>query len=138
MAVIDMGREPSRRELNLFGVMLLVVAGVIGVVVYWRFEAPSAARAIWITGAVVASIHLAFPILRRPIYFGWMYATYPIGWVISHAVLAAIYYLLITPTGLLLRTTGWNPLQRGFDRETESYWIRDNPHRTLEGYFRQY
>ena len=138
MALIELGREPSRRELNLFGAMLLVVAGVIGAIVYWRFDASRVAIAIWSVGGLLALLHLAFPVLRRSIYFGWMYVTYPIGWVISHAILAAVYYLVITPTGLILRATGWNPLQRGFDREAESYWIREDPHRKLEGYFRQY
>lgn len=138
MAVIEIDREPSQRELNLFGLMLLVVAGVIGAILFWRFEATSSARAIWIFGGLVALLHYAFPFLRRPIYFGWMYATYPIGWLISHAVLAAIFYLLITPMGLLLRAVGWNPLQRGFDREAATYWTPDNPHQKLEGYFRQF
>jgi hypothetical protein len=138
MAVIDRGREPSPRELKMFGAMLLVAAGIIGALLFWRFDAPGAARVIWIFGAVVALLHYAFPVLRRPFYFGWMYVTYPIGWVISHTILAAIYYLLITPMGLLMRAIGWNPLQRGFDREAATYWTRESPHRPLEGYFRQY
>jgi hypothetical protein len=138
MAMIELGREPSRRELNLFGAMLLAVAGLAGALVRWRFDASTAALAIWSVGGLLALLHLAFPVLRRPIYFGWMYVTYPIGWVISHAILAVIFYLVITPTGLLLRSIGWNPLQRGFDREAETYWTRDDPHRPLEGYFRQY
>jgi len=27
-----------------------------------------------------------------------MYAAFPIGWVVSHAVLAAVYYLVVTPS----------------------------------------
>ena len=138
MAVLEIGREPSRRELNLFGLVLLVVAGLVGAILFWRFDAPSAARVIWILGGVVALLHYAFPFLRRPLYFGWMYATYPIGWVISHTVLAAIFYLVMTPIGVVLRAVGWDPLQRRIDRDAATYWTRDNPHREMEGYFRQY
>jgi len=138
MALIDAGREPSQRELNWFGTMLLAAAGVIGAVLFWRFDAASAARVIWTIGGVVWLVHLAFPFVRRSLYFGWMYLTYPIGWLISHVVLGAIYFLLITPMGFVMRTLGWNPLQRGFDREAATYWTKDEPHRDLEGYFRQY
>ena len=138
MPVIDVGREPTQRELNWFGTMLLAVAGIVGAILFWRFDAPSAARVIWIAGGVLWLLHLAFPFLRRPLYFGWMRLTYPIGWLVSHVALAAIYYLVVTPMGVLLRAVGWNPLQRGFDREAETYWTEENPHRTPEGYFRQY
>jgi len=138
MPVIDVDREPTQRELNWFGTLLLVVACIVGAILFWRFHAVSAARAVWIAGGAVWLLHLAFPFLRRPLYFGWMRLTYPIGWLVSHATLAAIYYLLITPMGLLLRVGGWNPLQRGFDREAATYWTKEEPHRALEGYFRQY
>ena len=138
MPVIDFDREPSQRELNWFGSLLLLVAGIAGAILFWRFHAATAARVIWIVGGFVWLIHLAVPFLRRPLYFGWMYLTYPIGWLVSHTVLASIYFLLITPMGFVLRSVGWNPLQRGFDREAATYWTIDQPHRDLEGYFRQY
>ena len=62
----------------------------------------------------------------------------PIGWLISHATLGLVFYLVLTPIGLVMRALGHDPMRRGFDREAESYWIKENPHRNLAGYFRQF
>jgi len=47
----------------------------------------------------------------RPVFVGLILLTYPIGWVVSHLLLAAIFYLLFLPIGLVLRMTGHDPLQ---------------------------
>ena len=37
------------------------------------------------------------PDWARPLYVGWLYAVFPIGWTISHLILAVIYFLILTP-----------------------------------------
>lgn len=138
MALIDLGREPSRRELNSFGLMLSAVAAVVGGMLWWRLGLPTAGRTVWAVGGGLALVYYAVPCLRRTIYFAWMYATYPLGWVVSHLVLAAIFYLVVTPTGLIMRGLGWDPLGRRFEPEAETYWIEYNPQRGMQEYFRQF
>ena len=138
MALIDFNREPTRRELLWFGLILFAVLGVVGLLVYWKFQAPSVASKIWAVGGGLTAAYYAFRPVRRPLYFGWMYATFPIGWIISHTVLAFVFYLVLTPVGLIMRALGHDPMRSGFDREAESYWIKENPHRNLAGYFRQF
>ena len=75
---------------------------------------------------------------RRPIYLGWMYAVFPIGWVISHTVLALTYYLVLTPIGLLMRGLGRDPMERRFDRDGETYWTPHEPSEDPARYFRQF
>ena len=38
-------------------------------------------------------------------------------------LLIAVYYLLVTPAGLLSRLVGRDPLARRWDRGARSYWI---------------
>jgi hypothetical protein len=138
MAVIEINRNPSRRELLVFGVLLAVFVGVVGGLCRFQFDAPAAARAIWIGGGALAALFFVVPPVRRPIYLGWIYAAYPIGFVVSHVILGAIYYVLFTSIGLLLRVLGKDPMCRAFDRNAKSYWVEHDPHKDPRRYVRQF
>ena len=49
---------------------------------------------------VLPAVYYLVPGWQTKIYRGWLLAFYPIGFVISHVVLAAIWYLLFTPLAL--------------------------------------
>jgi hypothetical protein len=67
-----------------------------------------------------------------------MLAVFPIGWVVSHVVFAAVYYLVFTPIGWLLRASGHDPMERQWDRAAMTYWKRRGEAPEAERYFRQF
>jgi|SwirhirootsSR2_FD_contig_41_456202_length_856_multi_1_in_0_out_0_2 Saxitoxin biosynthesis operon protein SxtJ len=136
--MIDINRNPSRRDLVGFGALLPVFVALVGAMAQWRFHSPVAARNIWIVGGVLTLVYWLVPPLRRLIFLGWMYVAYPIGWTVSHVAMAAIYYVIVTPIGLLLRAMGQPPLQRGFDRRARSYWEPHDPSADVSRYFKQF
>ena len=76
--------------------------------------------------------------LRRPMFVGWSYVTYPIGWVISHVLMATVYFVLFTAVGMLMRLFGYDPMTRAFDRSATTYWVRHEEPPDVSYYFRQY
>jgi hypothetical protein len=74
----------------------------------------------------------------RRVWIGMMMGLSPIGWVMSHLILAIIYYLVLTPVGLVLRALGRDPLHRRFEPEAKTYWIDRGEEPAVERYFRQY
>jgi hypothetical protein len=94
--------------------------------------------AVGVALAVLTLVFFAAPSLQRRIYLGWMYAVYPIGWTISHVVMAIIYYFVITPVGLAVRLLRGDPLQRGFDRAAVSYWHRKTARRDAKSYLSEF
>jgi len=137
MAILEINKRPSRRDLVVFGVGLLAIAGIMGAGLYFRRGAHDAARIVWIAGAAITALHFAIPPLRRFIYLGFVYVTFPIGFVVSHVILAAVFYLVVTPIGLLIRLFGNDPMRRRFDRAAATYWVEHDPHRDRARYFRQ-
>ncbi|MCA9292804.1 MAG: hypothetical protein KDA20_03225 [Phycisphaerales bacterium] len=85
------------------------------------------------TGVMLASRPLALAFHRF-----WTNAAKPIGWTISTTLLGVVYILVFTPIGLVLRTFGHDPMQRGFDRQRASYWSTHAPPPESRRYFRQY
>ena len=94
--------------------------------------------AIWSAAAVIVAVFFAAPPVRRPLYLGWLYAAYPIGWVVSHLMLGVIYYGVFTPLGLVMRLTGWDPMNRRMEPEATSYWVEHRPSDDPARYFRQF
>jgi hypothetical protein len=57
---------------------------------------------------------------------------------VSHLLLLVVYYLVLTPIGLLMRLIGYDPLQRRFDRSAQSYWTPHDPAADDARYFKQF
>lgn len=47
--------------------------------------------------------------------------------LVSPVVLGVMFFLVVTPTGLVMRALGKDPLRLRFDREARSYWIVREP-----------
>jgi hypothetical protein len=78
------------------------------------------------------------PALGRKLYVGWMLAAVPIGWTLTHLILGVIYYLVLTPIGLLMRLVGKDPMRRRLERDASSYWIERDEAAGSERYFKQF
>jgi hypothetical protein len=138
MAIIEVNKNPGKSELNWFGLIFLAFFALIGTVVWFKFGRRDMARWIWVAAGVVAVLYYAIPPIRRSLYLAWMYAAYPIGWVLSHLVLGIVYYLVFTPIGLIMRLVRHDPMQRKFRGTGDSYWKEHDPHQKPERYFRQF
>ncbi len=139
MAVIPLNVNVSRRELRQFAGIWFPAFFVLvgGFALHWGGSL-SAVGAIWVVVASISVVGFFVPRFIRPIFVGWMYAVYPIGWVISHLIMAAIYYLVMTPIGLLIRAMGREPFQRRADPSLPTYWIVRRTDDRMESYLRQF
>ena len=139
MALIEINYHPSRRELRQFAGIWFPLLLVIISIWLWRLVGVSAALAVLLPALAAAAVGVARPEWFRRVYVGWMIVTFPLGWLMSHVVLAAIYYLLFTPLGLAMRLLGHDPMRRKLQRgESTTYWIA-RPDRQEPGrYYRQF
>jgi hypothetical protein len=46
-----------------------------------------------------------------------------LGWLMTRIILTILFYLVVTPIGLLAKLSGKDFLNRKFNREAQSYWI---------------
>ncbi len=138
MAVIEINKNPSRKELAWFGLMFLAFFGLVGGVVWWRLQAHTVAYGLWGAAAVIVAAYYAVPSLQRPIYLGWLYAAFPIGWVVSHVVMGVIYYLVLTPFALVFRLIGRDALERRIDKGAKTYWVEHKTGADPQRYFKQF
>jgi hypothetical protein len=137
--MIPINRNPTRSQLRWFAALVFPLFwGWIAFLVYRRAGLPRVAFAIAGVAVAISLVGLVSPAFMRRVWIGMMVGLSPIGWVMSHLILAVIYYLVVTPIGLALRAAGRDPLHRRFDRAAKSYWIDRGPKPEVERYFRQY
>jgi hypothetical protein len=78
------------------------------------------------------------PQFIRPVYVSWMLAVFPIGWTISHILLAALFFGLFTPLGLLFRICGRDALRLSLQPEATSYWAKKEACTDRRRYLQQF
>jgi hypothetical protein len=139
MAMIEINWNPSARELRRFASAWFPLFFIlVGGLVFYKTRSWPIAAAIWTPAFLVSLAAYLWPRFARLVFVGWMCAAFPIGWTISHLLLAFIYYVVLTPIGLLMRLVGRDPMERSFDRKAASYWVPHNPGGDTARYFRQF
>jgi len=126
----------SNSLLRQFAVLWMVFCGALA----YRFHAHEQ----WIVALVFAGLGLAFgpmglvkPLLIRPLFVVLMKLTFPIGWVVSHVLLAFTYYVVLTPFSVLFRLLGRDALGRRKRPAQSSYWTARPAAVDVQSYFRQ-
>src|ERR1051326_4621008 len=97
MQFSDINRNPNQRTLRQFAALLILILGGMAA---WKGNYAAAAVV-----AAIGLLGLAIPAALRPIYVAWMIVAFPIGWLVSHVMLAVLYFVLFLPLGILFRLT---------------------------------
>ena len=109
-----------------FGIVFAVVFAIVGC---WPLIHDTPPR--WWALAVAATFALvAFirPQLLHPLNRVWLAFGRLLHRIVSPVVMGAIYFLCVTPTGLIMRLLGKDVLGRKRRPDQSSYWIvRDQP-----------
>ena len=117
----------TTKDLRSFGFTFGGVALVFGAFLLWRGRP----IAPWFLGAsalffLVGSLA---PGLLRPAFGPWMKLAEVLGYINTRMLLSLFYVIGITPTGLLMRGAGKDPMGRTFKKKGESsYWTKPTPH----------
>ncbi len=136
--LVVINREPSRKDLFWFGVALPAFFVLVGFIVARRTGSSIIPAGIWALGAALSLVYAVVPRARQPIFVGWSYAAYPVGWAITNLLLTLIFWLVITPIGILVRLFADDPLARRPDDSAESYWTPSERNRDIRSYLQQF
>ena len=84
------------------------------------------------------AFELGVDLLAHGLFAGLSIVAIPIGFVISHVLIAAVYYLVLTPIALVFRVTGRDVIGKQLDRSAASYWHVREGKRPAASYFKLY
>jgi len=137
MKFSDIQRNPDNRMLRQFAGLWIVFFGAIALSQYFRSQNTTVAVIVGTLALVVGVPALYFPQILKPIFVGWMILAFPIGWLVSHAILFLIYWSVFVPVGFILRRMGHDPLRLRKPR-VDSYWEQKTQQSSLRRYLKQF
>ncbi len=113
--------DQSTKQVRRFSVLMLVVFGALGYYSYiHRMDAATSINALLFL-FFLSGLRCSGPVRRVHKY--WMGLAFGIGWFVSRILLACIYFLIVTPIGLISRMLGKSFLNMDFRQRVTSYWI---------------
>lgn len=136
--MISINYKPGASELGSFTrIWFPLFVAALGGMFWWRTGSATPAFWVWGVGGALVVAALASAPIARLLFVGLVVVTYPIGLVVSYIVLGAMFYLVFTPLGVLMRAAGRDPLAlRARDRR--SHWVKYEQDDRPERAFRQF
>jgi hypothetical protein len=90
-------------------------------------------------GGLLVIIAVVFPSLLRPFHIVWMALALLMGFVMSRVILTILFYIVLTPVGIIAKIFGKKFMLLGFDKSASTYWEkRENPVKQQIDYERQF
>jgi hypothetical protein len=111
---------PGLRRFGL--IFAVIIAGLFGVLFPLVFGAGFAWWP-WIVGAFFAGWSLLAPATLNGFYHLWMRFGLVMNAIVTRVVLGFVYYVVILPTGLIMRLRGKDPMQRRTHTPDKTYRV---------------
>jgi hypothetical protein len=109
-----------------FGLVMAAAAAIFGCLPLLRLAAPH----WWLVGVALAfaALALAAPRALYPLNYVWFRLGLLMHRVVSPVIIGAIFFLCVTPIGVIMRLLGKDVLSLRRRADLSSYWIvRDPP-----------
>lgn len=102
---------------------LLVAAVLLGIAAWNLYRGRTTVVIVFASlGAALVVAGLLVPPAARAFHTAWMRFAVLLGHVNSRVLLTLVYYLVVTPYGVVTRLVGRDPLRRR-GAKGESYWV---------------
>jgi hypothetical protein len=121
--MVAMAKAADRGQLRNFG---LIVGGIFGAIGLWPALIRGGDARTWCLVLAVLLIVPAVtaPTLLWPAHRAWMTLGAVLGWVNTRIILGIVFFVVITPMGLVIRLFGRDPMQRAFEPDATTYRVR--------------
>lgn len=113
---VEMGSEKG------FGIVFAVVFAIIAL---WPLVFHGNPVRLWALAVAAAFLAIAFfaPQILKPLNKVWFKFGMLLSMIISPIVMGIIFFVTVTPIGLIRRMKNPDPLNQEFDADADSYWI---------------
>ena len=107
----------------LIGFILLIIAGIL------FYKERESYELIILLGIASIGLGLVMPIILKPFYLVWMIFATILGWIMTRLILGLLFYIIVSPIGLISRLFGKRFLELKNSSINSSYWNYKNSHR---------
>lgn len=112
--------DQSPRALRRFGLTIGFVILVLSSLFLWRHR--GVGWPLVLIGAVFLLVAGLIPMTRKGTHSSWIVFSRVLGWIVTRILLTIVFFLVVTPIGLLQRFFGRRAIEVAFRDNTISYW----------------
>ena len=117
----------------LIGFILLIIAGIL------FYKERESYELIILLGILFIGLGLGMPIILKPFYLVWMNFAVVLGWLMTRLILGLLFYVVVSPIGLISRLFGKEFLDLKTSSLNRSYWnYKDNESISHQNYEKQF
>jgi hypothetical protein len=129
--------KSTKKELREFGLIVGAVFGLLATLFLWRGK--SFYLYFYTISIFLVLFGLIAPVVLKPIQKIWMILAIVFSFFVTRIILGILFYLVITPVGIIMKISGKDILNITFNDKSDSYWIkRNNQNLNKESYEKQY
>ncbi|MDH5560361.1 MAG: SxtJ family membrane protein [Deltaproteobacteria bacterium] len=130
-------RRNEKKDIKVFAGGIGVIALIIGGISFWK--GGNLYPYILVFGILFSVTGLVSPDAIKPVYKKWMIFAGILGRFQTKLILYIIFYLFLTPMGLIMKLGGKNFLEEKMLPDAETYWKKREPERDPgKRYFQQF
>jgi hypothetical protein len=137
MVLVEIDFHPDEKKLRSFATAAFIAGAVAAFVIYAVIGSFVLAAVVAAAGFAIMCTSIVSLAMTRAVYIALTCATWPVGWAISFVLMAAVYFLVLTPVGLFFRLIGRDELKLRIDRSAGTYWRKHRRVANKRRYFRQ-
>ena len=125
---------PSNRSFAFtFAVVFFLIAGFL----WWKES--DYFQILLIVSLIFAVVGQFFSRYFTPLNRLWRQFGHLLHRIISPIILGLMFFIVITPFGVIMRLFGYDPMHKNYDASASSYWIpRDPPGPDKDSYHNQF
>lgn len=128
--------DRSPRALRRFGFTVGFVFLLLGFVLLWRHR--GAAWPLVSIGVVLVLAAGLAPLALKWVHGPWMIAALALGWIVTRILLTIVFFLVVTPIGLLQRLFAKRTIEVAFRTDAATYWQSRTARPISEDYEKQF
>jgi len=113
--------DQSPRALRRFGFTVGPVILSLGLLLLWRHH-PAAGSPLTSLGSILLILAGFIPTALKYLHGPWMILSLALGWIMSRLLLTIVFFLVITPIGVLQRLFGKRSIEIALEPDAVSYW----------------
>ena len=132
-----MNIKTGKNELRKFGITIGIIIFLIGGFLFYKEKDFS--HVFMVAAIALIGFGMILPIILKPIYLVWMTFATILGWFMTRLILSFLFFVIMSPIGLVSRLLGKDFLGINNNTSLSSYWnYRDNDKEKNQIYEKQF
>ncbi len=112
--------KSEKSDLRKFGITIGLILMIVSGFLFWKEK--ESFQILLTAGAILLILGLTIPVILKPIYWVWMIFATIIGWFMTKLILSLLFYVILTPIGLIPRLIGKQFIGLKWNKKYSTYW----------------